>query len=448
MSINPRHTSLSYRQILSVAFPIMIGVFIQYAVSITDSAFLNRISPDDFNAAGNAGMLYITLFMVAMGIASGAQIMIARRDGEGNYAEAGQVFRQTLFTLISFSLLLVLLLQSINWLLLPSFVHDPVVTEKMQTFLHYRGWGLLFAVTTLAYQGLYAGIARTRVIMYYTSLTAFLNVVLDYGLIFGHFGLPRMELEGAAIASVIAEAGALLFVILYTRYDKAVLKYRLRGKLIPIRNTIVQLIKLSWPLMLQGFVATGAWTVFFFFIEQMGSKDLEISQVIRMFYLIAFIPIQGIGAATRTFVSQLIARGQTREVLPTVTKIILLNLLATLIFTHPNLLYPLWVVPVMSENTAILQETAYTLQVVTGAMFLLALTAPLLNLISGSGDTKTAFRIELLTIVLYLTGAWLLTGPLQQNIIWVWCIEYVYFGTMALGCIYYIRRGKWKHIKV
>ena len=71
-----------YKTILSVAIPLMASTFIQSIVLLTDSAFLSRYNTLDFDASGNGGLLYITLFIMLVGINDGAQILMARRVGQ------------------------------------------------------------------------------------------------------------------------------------------------------------------------------------------------------------------------------------------------------------------------------------------------------------------------------------------------------------------------------
>jgi len=106
------------------------------------------------------------------------------------------------------------------------------------------------------------------------------------------------------------------------------------------------------------------------------------------------------------------------------------------------------VIPVLSPNEQIYEEAVFTLRIITGAMLLMSVVLPLLNLITGAGDTKTAFRIELISIAIYLLLAYLLTNVWIQSITTVWCLEYLYFGVMGLATIFYIRRGKWRTIKI
>ena len=66
------------------------------------------------------------------------------------------------------------------------------------------------------FRALYIGITRTKVLTINAIVMALTNVVLDYALIFGKFGLPEMGIKGAAIASVLAEASSILFFVIYT----------------------------------------------------------------------------------------------------------------------------------------------------------------------------------------------------------------------------------------
>lgn len=426
----------------------MIGTFVQFAVTITDSAFMNQVSAVDFNAAGNAGMIYISLYMLAMGIGNGLQVIVARREGENNISEAGKNFNNAFFTLLLFSVLLCGALVVASNFIIPHIVKDELTGNKMQLYLDWRTWGIIFAGTNQAYHGFYSGIARTQIIMYTSLITAVGNVILDYGFIFGHWEFPKMGIEGAALATSLSELAAFVFSFIYANYDKHLKKYNLFRHFSIDRRLIKNLFIVSWPLMIQGLVSVGVWTIFFFFIEKMGTDDLEISHIIRNFYFLALIPVLGMGIATRTFVSHLMAQNKQDEVIPTVFKIMFISFGVTFLFVHANLFYPYSIIPIISPNELIWTEAIFTLRIITGAMLLMSLSMPLMNLIAGSGDTKTAFRIELISIFIYLSVAYLLTNVWPQNITVVWCLEFLYFGVMGIAAIFYIRKGKWRTIKI
>ena len=75
----------TYSKILKVALPLMLGTFIQSIVMITDAAFLSRWSTLSFDASGNAGLIYVTLFMGLTGLGDASQIIMARRIGHEKF---------------------------------------------------------------------------------------------------------------------------------------------------------------------------------------------------------------------------------------------------------------------------------------------------------------------------------------------------------------------------
>ena len=79
----------SYRQILAISTPIMLGSAVQNVIALSDSVFLYHLSEVDFAAIGFVGVFYLIVAAIGFGFSKGGQIMIARRMGEENYKEIG-----------------------------------------------------------------------------------------------------------------------------------------------------------------------------------------------------------------------------------------------------------------------------------------------------------------------------------------------------------------------
>lgn len=96
------------------------------------------------------------------------------------------------------------------------------VTEysKSLEYIHYRSYGIFFSYAGVALISLYSGIARTGMILIDTIVLAIVNLVLNYGLIFGKFGLPEMGIGGSGLASSIAEGVAFVVFVVYVLLDR------------------------------------------------------------------------------------------------------------------------------------------------------------------------------------------------------------------------------------
>ncbi|MBK9193011.1 MAG: hypothetical protein IPM77_16770 [Crocinitomicaceae bacterium] len=152
---------LTYKKILSIAVPLMFGTFVQSVVMLTDTAFVSRLNDTvSFNAVNNAGLIYISLFMLSKGLADGAQILIARKYGEQNLSQVGSlVFHTQILQLILSGLLFLVFFFLSTWFI-QFIVKDSPTGESMILFLKYRSWGIFFAGMHATLTAFYIGIGK------------------------------------------------------------------------------------------------------------------------------------------------------------------------------------------------------------------------------------------------------------------------------------------------
>ena len=93
----------SYKQIWLINQPILVSLLMEQLINLTDSIFLGHFSPIDLGASALAAMYYSAIHILGFGFSLGAQVVIARRSGEGAYAATGKIFYQALIFLSAFS---------------------------------------------------------------------------------------------------------------------------------------------------------------------------------------------------------------------------------------------------------------------------------------------------------------------------------------------------------
>lgn len=435
---------LRYRSILAMAVPLMGSTFIQSVVLITDSAFLSRYDTLAFDAAGNGGLVYITLFMALVGMSDGAQILMARRIGQKKEHLLARIFGTTLLT----NLMLVLVLFSLIKFVLPDFIesysHHEAVAEGQIDYINIRGYGLFFAMVSLSITAYFMAMGKTSVVFLSAIVTACSNIFLDYSLIFGHFGMSEMGLEGAAIASTLSDGLGMAFLIIMLAKSQSRKDHKLFAQLSYNTKSFKELIKLGTPIMLQGIIALSTWTVFFAWIEQMGTHELTISQNIRSLYFIAFIPIFAFGATTKTYISQLLGSKRFEEIPKAMRRIQYMTLLFLFIFFHGAILYPEQLIHMINPEEAFLAESASILRYIGGSIFLFGFCNVYFHTINGSGNTRFTFYVELISVIVYLIFAYLFIKVYKLDIYWVWTVEYIYFGVMGILSFGYLKLFNWQ----
>ena len=440
--------SISYKNIWKIAFPIIISGIAQNVVNVTDTMFLGQLSNIALGAGGNAGIFYFVLVITGMGFTTGVQIIIGRRNGEKNYAQIGKIFDHCLYFIIPLGLLFFFFMKFLSPSLLEVITLSDNILHASIEYLDYRAYGILFSFINFSFIAFYVGTTKTKILMPVTLLMMLTNVFLDYSLIFGNFGFPAMGIKGAALASVISEATALLFLIIYT-YKKIDLE---KFNLFRFRNfdkdIFARIFRVGSPVMLQNFLSLSSWFIFFMIIEKLGEKELAISHIIRSIYMVLMIPLFGFSSATNTLVSNLIGEGKSDMVLVLIKRVVLLSLLSTAIVLVFNLFFPAEMIGFYTKDVDLVLDSLSTLNVISFTMFFFAVAFILFNGVSGTGNTRVSLLIELITISIYLVVTYYIAIELKSSLPIVWCSEFIYFSLLGFLSFAYLKWGNWKKIDI
>jgi Na+-driven multidrug efflux pump len=277
---------------------------------------------------------------------------------------------------------------------------------------------------------------------------AAINIFFDYALIFGEFGFPEMGIKGAALASVIAEACVLVFFLAYTFRSTIANKFQL-FKFCKIDTDLYsRLLKISFPMMIQNFLALSCWFVFFLLVEKMGERELAISNIIRSIYILIMVPVWAFASAANTLISQALGEGEPQKVLLVLLRTIKLSFLAVLILVGISISIPEMVISIYTDEPGLILETKPVLYVIFGAALLFPIGITLFQGVSGTGNTFHAMLIEIIVLVCYLGGVYILIEIFHFSIAGVWVSEYFYAGFLAIGSWLYLKFVDWKKSNV
>ena len=173
-------------------------------INITDAVFLGHVGEVELGASALAGIYYLATYMLGFGFSIGLQVMIARRNGEQNYAETGRTFFQGLFFLSGLALSLCLLIQGLSPFLLKQLITSPEIYQAVTDYLDWRSFGLFIFISLFWHSGLFfVGIIKTRSLSWAAIAAVLINIPFNYLLIF----TLKFGIAGSAIASTLAENG-------------------------------------------------------------------------------------------------------------------------------------------------------------------------------------------------------------------------------------------------
>jgi len=437
-------SDIKYSRIWQVAYPIILGSIAQNLINFTDTAFLGRVGEIALGAGALGGLFYLAVIMLGLGFSTGAQIIIARRHGEGKHQDIGPIIDQSIYFLLPLALLVYFLLRYWSIDILRATVVSEAIFEETTIYMKYRAVGIFFAFGNMVFRAFYVGLQKTKVITYTTIVLAVVNIILDYTLIFGNFGAPQMGVAGAALASVIAEAAALLFFISFTFVKIKFSDYALFRFCKPNLKRLFAILKIAVPIMMQQFISLSVWFVFFLFIEKLGEAALAVSNIIRSVYVILMIPIWGFATATNTLVSYLIGLKQYDNVLNLIYKIVGLCFAGVLLIVSLGILFPDLIMGVYTNDAQLIEMGIPVLKVVSVGALFLGIGFILFNGISGTGKTNVSLTIELIVLTIYLTYTYLVINVFGGNIMFAWTSEIVYGTLLSLFSFAYLKFGNWQ----
>ena len=128
----------SYRHIWAVAYPILISLVMEQMIGLTDTAFLGRVGEVELGASAIAIVYYMVLFMIGFGFSIGTQIIIGRRNGEGNYRDTGKVFWHGLYFLLGLSGVLIVASELFSPWLMDLIVSSDDINKAALSYVRWR----------------------------------------------------------------------------------------------------------------------------------------------------------------------------------------------------------------------------------------------------------------------------------------------------------------------
>ena len=180
--------------------------------------------------------------------------------------------------------------------------------EEIYFSILCKGSVLHVAMATLA--TFFTGRGLTRPVMAITFLGVFLNIPLDYALIFGRWGLPQLGIEGAAIATVAAWSINVLFLAMLIFTRKNDLRFGVSSSFRFDRDIFIRLMRFGIPGSLQFTMDILAFTLFILLVGRIGRAELAATNIVLSINALAFMPSMGVSQGMSVLVGQALGQKQ------------------------------------------------------------------------------------------------------------------------------------------
>ncbi len=441
------------RPMFYLAWPLVLIQLLQVAYNVGDTFWLGALSPDAVGALSLAFPLIFFLISIGGGFTAAGAILIAQHTGADS-GKGGLIAGQTL----SFITLVAIAVGVIGYVatdpmlaLLPATgdteaVLIPMAAEYMRVF--FLGAPFLFGF--FIFVSLMRGYGNTRAPMRVMVVSVVINLAIDPLLIFGVGPFPRLEIQGAAVATVFSRGVATmigLYILFYTDVGPTIE----RGHLVPRLEYVSKITRLGVPTALEQSMSSLAMIAMTAMVATFASPVVAAYGLGNRLISLAFLPAMGMGQATDTIVGQNLGAGKADRaekatwIASGVIAVIMLG--ATVIafaFTEPI------VAVFMTSGAAGTAETIHYgtvyLQIAAAMFVFMGVLQVILGAFRGAGNTKTALVFSVVTL-------WIARVPVSYYLIFVagWGTTGIWIGVVAgdvvgaVAAIAWFTRGTWKN---
>ena len=337
-SIAPRapitgHLALELSETLALAVPMALTQLSQIAMMATDLGFIGRLGNEAVAAAALAGTVYFVSFTIGMGLVSAVAPLAAQAFGARDPHQVRRALRTGLWAALLISLPIMPFSLYGEHILL-ALGQAPAAAHLAQQYLFGLVWGVTPALWFMAIRGFMGAVNRPQPALWITLGAIPANALLVYLLIYGEWGLPRMELFGAGLATTMVNFGTVLASLWFATRRRPFRKYHVLGHIWRIDGRLMrQLVAIGAPISMSFMMEYGLFSAAALLMGLISTTALAAHQVALQVTAILFMVPYGISMAATVRVGHAVGRNDPSAVKRAGLVAILLGIVLVACFT-------------------------------------------------------------------------------------------------------------------
>lgn len=243
-------------------------------MGIVDAVQLGRLGPQYLAAANQGNNIFFMFCSLTMGVLYAISPLVSIHIGAGEKDKPFVLFKSGLWVALALFLLhlgcMQVCIRYFHW-----FGQTPDINELAPQYLEILCWSALPLLLFLVMREYSDGLGFTKIAMYLTFGGLFLNIFLNYLLIYGNWGFPKLEVRGAALATLISRIVIMVIGFIYLRRAKVFQEYRPKIKLktAEIGANVANILKMGGPIALQTFAEWGGFAVSGIMVGWLGANQ-------------------------------------------------------------------------------------------------------------------------------------------------------------------------------
>ena len=279
---------------LKLAYPVILGMLGHTFVSFVDNVMVGQLGAAELAAVSLGNSFIFIAMSIGIGFSTAITPLIAEADAEGNFNKGKSAFKHGLFlcSILAVALFGLMLLSKPMMYIMDQ--PEEVVVLAMP-YLDLVAFSLVPLIVFQAFKQFSDGLTLTKYPMYATLLANVLNIIINYILIFGKFGCPKMGIVGAAVGTLVSRFVMLFFLWWLLAKRKKSRPFVTQIELFKLKiRALVHYINLGLPSAMQMFFEVGIFTAAIWLSGTLGANAQAANQIALNLASMTFMVAMGL----------------------------------------------------------------------------------------------------------------------------------------------------------
>lgn len=288
-----------FSALMGIGLPLALTQLVQFSINSIDVLMIGRLGPEPLAAAAVGLVFFFFLFVIGLGPAMAVSPMVSQALGADadDVTDARRSVRMGLWVVGLGAVFISMILPFAEEIAL-ALGQPAGVAALAEPYVLALGPGLPFALGVIVLRNFLAAIERTRAPLVFIIVTTGINAGLNYLLIYGNFGFPRLELVGAGIASALSHAIGFFALVAYIEIEGRAKRFTLfRNFLAPDWPRFLEVFRLGWPISVTIAFEATLFNACVFLMGRIGVAEMAAYQVAINVAALAFMGPMGLSMA-------------------------------------------------------------------------------------------------------------------------------------------------------
>lgn len=440
---------------IKITLPVFLELLISSLFGMVDMMMIGKsgtpaITTPSIAAIGITNQMMFIGISLIQALATGGTTMIARYTGAKENEKISPVLKHLI--IISFFILV------LPFMLITQFNGQGVMrligAQEDAISIGFGYFkivtiGFFFQAFNLTVFSAMRGMGDTKNPMKINLSVNFLNVIGNYLLIFGKFGLPRLGVTGAGISTTISQITATIVLIIYLVKGNHDLKLKLKEKFLLDGGIIKNLINIGGPAALEQVIFRVGILLFVRIVSQLGTVVYATHQIALNILSLSYAPGQAFGIATTTLVGRSLGERRIDKAEEYIKESNVLSLVVSAALFLVFFFLGTKITGLYTEDQNIITQSKDVLKLMAFIQPFQAVTFVMSGGLRGAGDTISTLVVTLVSaVVVRLASAYILVNVLHMGLMGAWIALFIDQMTRFIGITWRFKLGNWKYIKL